>query len=165
MGQEFAQFKEWDFQNGLDWLLLEYESHDKMRKFVRALNRIYAKRAPLWEIDYDWEGFKWLSHNDNSNSVVAFVRRDAAGDEVVTVCNFVPAAHEDYKIGVPAEGRYNVILNTDDEMWGGGGFGQKSYISKPVPMHGQAHSISLKLPAMSTLYLSAGQTGKKHPEK
>ncbi len=154
MGQEFGQFIEWKYDTGLDWLLLGYEKHQQLKEFTKALNHIYLKYPALWEIDYSWEGFNWLVSDDNANSVIAFLRKDKKGETVVIACNFTPVMRENYCFGVPGEGTYEVILNTDDLKFGGEGKGTKTKAtSKKVPMHGYENSISLNLPGLSCILL------------
>lgn len=154
MGTEFAQFIEWKYDSGLDWLLLDFEKHRKTQDYFRELNKIYKKYPALWEIDYGWEGFSWCVSDDKDNSVIAFRRIDKKGDEIVCVCNFTPVAREHYSFGVEKEGVYEVILNSDDERFGGKGGGTKTKAtSKKVPMHGYENSITLNLPGLSALYL------------
>ena len=153
MGQEFAQFREWDYQNGLDWLLLEYEQHAHMQTFVRELNILYLKTPPLWEIDYDWEGFQWIAHDDNENSVIAFRRMDSKGNDLLVVCNFSAVAHESYRVGASRPGRYRVVLNTGDLRHGGDSDTPDTYRAEDRPLHGQPCSLDICLPAMCTLYL------------
>ena len=154
MGQEFAQFDEWNFAKQLDWVLLGYDKHRQMQEFVKTLNNLYKKNRPMWEVDYDWEGFSWISNDDNSQSVIAFRRIDSKGDEIIAVCNFVPVQREIYKIGVPKRGSYEVLLNTDDEKFGGKGRGSKGRLrSKKDKLHGFENSITLDLPPLSVLYL------------
>ncbi len=90
MGSEFAQFIEWNFKQGLDWLLLGYEKHEKMQHFVRTLNQFYLEHRELWENDSDWGGYEWIEPDDRDNSVIAFRRKDRKGRELVVVCNFCP---------------------------------------------------------------------------
>ncbi len=157
MGQEFAQFKEWSEAEELDWGLLAFDRHRQIQDFTRALNRFYLKHSSLWEVDYSWEGFRWISHDDNEQSVIAFRRLDKAGTEIVAVCNFVPVDREDYVIGIPHAGTWRVVLDTDDAAFGGRGLlaqkGIQGYKAQPQPMHGLDHSLTLTLPAMSVQFL------------
>ena len=171
MGQEFAQFKEWNEAEELDWPILQFERHRQMQTCVKELNRLYLDSAPLWEIDFSWEGFSWISHDDNEQSVIAFCRRDRHGEVILAACNFVPVTRENYRIGVPAAGTWKVLFDTDDARYGGEGLlakqGVKSVRSEPVPMHGQADSLSLTLPAMSVQFFkrvsrrSSGKNNRK----
>lgn len=149
MGQEFGQFIEWKYDSELDWLLLGYEKHRQLKDYVKKLNHIYLKNPAFWEIDYSWEGFKWLVSDDNQNSVIAFARRDKKGDELVAVCNLTPVMREKYSFGVEREGVYEVILSSDAVEFGGEGKGSKRATSKKVPMHGFDNSITLDLPGFS----------------
>lgn len=152
MGNEFAQFIEWDPEKELDWLLLEYDAHKKTKKFVKDLNNFYISHSQFWENDSDWEGFKWISNDDNSQSVISFRRIDKKGNEIIVVCNFCPVERRNYKIGVPEKGTYKCIFSTDKLSYGGKGTRLNVRKSKSEPMHGCDESISLTLPAMSVLY-------------
>ena len=154
MGQEFGQFIEWNYEQGLDWLLLDYPKHRALQDYFREINLFYKKNRPLWEVDDSWEGFSWISSDDKDNSVIAFRRIDAAGKEVIAVCNFTTVERQDYRIGVPKKGNYKVVFNSDDEKYGGEGRGDKEKIrAEAVNMHGFEQSISLDLPPLSTIYL------------
>lgn len=154
MGSEFGQFIEWKYDSGLDWLLLDYEAHRKLKAYTQALNTFYKKNAPLWQIDYSWEGFSWISSDDNTNSVIAFRRTDKKGKEIIAVSNLTTVHRSGYEIGVPAAGTYEVVFNSDEERFGGTGKGTSGQIkSNPRPMHGHEQSISLELAGMSTIYL------------
>ena len=164
MGQEFGQFIEWNYKQELDWLLLDYDMHRKLKEFSRTLNRFYKRNPAMWEIDYSWEGFSWISSDDSANSVIAFRRMDKKGDELIAVCNFTPVTRENYRIGVPDKGTYRIVLNTDSVEFGGSGTKmQKTYTSKPIPMHSFGQSISLTLPGLSVVYLK--KQGKKADNK
>ena len=153
MGQEFAQFIEWNYKNELDWLLLDYDAHKNMQRYVSELNKLYLKTSEFWEIDYSWDGFGWISNDDNTQSIIAFRRIDKSGNEIITVCNFVPVARENYRIGVPKKGTYKRIFCSESEKYGGTvSAGAKSYKSESVPMHGFKNSIALDIPAMSVSY-------------
>ncbi|MCD7797300.1 MAG: 1,4-alpha-glucan branching protein GlgB [Clostridiales bacterium] len=154
MGSEFGQFIEWNYKQGLDWLLLDYDMHKKLQGFTRELNTFYKNTPALWEIDYSWEGFHWISSEDNANSVIAFRMIDKSSKEIIAVFNFTPNNFDEYRIGVPESGTYKVVLDTSLAKYGG----EKSHLSgtyktKNKPMHGLEQSISLKLGGLSALYL------------
>lgn len=154
MGQEFAQFKEWNYEGELDWGLLQNDPNKKMQDFVKDLNKFYVDNPAFWEIDDSWDGFSWISHDDYRQSVIAFRRIDKEGSEIVTVCNFVPVQREDYKIGVPyADGVYKQIFSTDEKRFGGLGVDNKSIKILDEPMHGYEQAISLTIPPLSVMYL------------
>ncbi len=154
MGTEFGQFIEWDYKKGLDWLLLDYDMHRLLKSYTRDLNRFYKKNAPLWQIDYTWEGFNWIVSDDNINSVIAFTRTDESGEKIVAVCNFTPVKREFYKIGVPESGTYEIIFNSDSAKYGGAGEKiKKTNKTKKGEMHGYADYLELTLPPMTTIYL------------
>ena len=154
MGQEFAQFIEWNYQTQLDWMLLEYDMHKKMQNFVRTLNLFYKSNKAFFEEDTSWEGFKWISNDDNEQSVISFYRSNKKTKKTIVVCNFVPVERQEYRIGVEQAGDYEIVLNTDDEQFGGFGTPIKKLISsEKVSMHGFKNSINLTLPPLSVLYL------------
>ena len=152
MGNEFAQFSEWDYSKQLEWFMLDYEKHSKMQQFVKNLNKFYLENPPLWENDSDWNGFSWICHDDRDNSVVSFVRRDLKGNEVIAVCNFCPNTREKYRIGVPGMGEYKPVFSSDNKKYGGKGTVLRKTKSKKIPMHGYEQSIEIKIPALSTVY-------------
>ncbi|WP_294524126.1 1,4-alpha-glucan branching protein GlgB [uncultured Allofournierella sp.] len=164
MGQEFAQFSEWNETKGLDWMLLEYDSHRQMEAYVRDLNHFYTEHPELWEVDYSWEGFQWIVPDDNQQSVIAFLRRDAKGKMIMVVCNFNPIQRVDYQMGVPNPGTYKELLNSDDVKYGGGGVHNPAKRTRKKPMHGFDQSIQLTLPPLSTVYLAVPET-KAQPKK
>ena len=152
MGNEFAQFIEWNYANELDWLLLDYDKHKKMHRFVKDLNKFYLDNPPLWEEDTSWDGFKWISLDDNEQSIISFRRIDSKGNEIIAVCNFCPVKRTKYRIGVPYKGTYSCVFSTDKKIYGGSGVRLSKVKSKDVPMHGLEQSICLTLPAMSVTY-------------
>ncbi len=154
MGQEFAQFIEWNYEKQLDWLLFDYEIHAQTQTFVKALNKFYKETPALWQNDCSWEGFSWISADDNEQSVIAFRRIDNKKKEIITVCNFVPVRREKYRIGVPKPGTYNVVFNTDEKEFGGEDLVKiKSYKAENKPVHGLDYSIELDLAPLSAIYL------------
>ncbi len=152
MGQEFAQYKEWNFRTELDWEVLEFEPHRKLHEYVKALNKFYRQTPAMWECDTSWEGFHWISSEDNTNSVIAFRRIAANKDEVIVVCNFQPVRHEIYDIGVPYYADYEEVFNSDDAEYGGTGVTNGTVTAKEEPMHGEQYRVTLDLPPMSVLY-------------
>ncbi len=162
MGSEFGQFIEWNYKQGLDWLLLDYEKHRKMLGFSKELNRFYKAHPALWEIDYDWEGFQWISSDDNANSVIAFRRVDKSGKELIAVFNFTPNSFDEYRIGVPEYATYSVVMDTSLEKYGGTKPRMSgTYKAKKQPMHGLDQSIGLKLNGLSALFLEKKEIKKK----
>ena len=161
MGQEFAQFIEWDYKKELDWLLLDYDKHTKMQQFVKKLNTLYLKTKALWEIDFSWEGFSWIANDDNEQSVIAFRRSDKSGKEIIAVCNFVPVERKGYRIGLPFSADYKLVLNTDSSEYGGsGGEVLEKLTAESVAMHGCKYSAELTLPPLSVLYYEYKPTAK-----
>ena len=152
MGSEFAQFIEWNFKQGLDWLLLGYEKHEKMQHFVRTLNQFYLEHRELWENDSDWGGYEWIEPDDRDNSVIAFRRKDRKGRELVVVCNFCPVLRENYRLGLPKQGWYVPVLNTDDEAFGGYGFKPEIVRTEKTPSHNQKQSGLFRIPPMSVCF-------------
>ena len=153
MGQEFGQFNEWYEAKPLDWMLLDYDKHKQLQTYVKTLNQFYKDTPAFWQVDYSWEGFQWIVPDDYQQSVVAFLRKDAAGKQIMVVCNFTPVLRDGYIMGAPVSGTYKEILNSDDAAFGGSGqYHNKSVRSKKVPMHGFDQSITLTLPPLSTIY-------------
>ena len=161
MGQEFGQFIEWDEKKQLDWMLLDYEKHKQLQAYVRDLNHFYTANPALWQVDYSWEGFQWIVPDDNQQSVIAFLRRDAAGKMVMIVCNFNPVWRNGYNMGVPVSGTYKEVLSSDDAKYGGSGFSNGSVRSSKGTMHGFDQHIALTLPPLSTVYLTVPAPRKK----
>ena len=164
MGCEFGQFKEWDFESGLDWLLLDYESHRMLQHFVRSLNRFYRENAALWENDFSWDGFSWIAHDDYAQSIIVFRRIDHKGRELAVLCNFTPVERKPYRIGVPVFGTYAEVFSTDAAEFGGTGISNGVIETEPVSMHGFAQSLNLTVPPLSVLFLEL-KTEKPYPQK
>ena len=168
MGQEFGQFTEWNETKSLDWMLLGYDKHTELQTYVKTLNKFYKDHPAFWQIDYSWEGFQWIVPDDSRQSVVAFLRKDANGKQILVVCNFNPVLREGYTLGAPNSGTYKEILNSDDEAFGGAGtVHNKAVRSKKKPLHGFEQSITITLPPMSVLYFEvpAKRTRKTAEEK
>ncbi len=152
MGNEFAQFIEWNYKEPLEWFMLKYEKHKKMQNFIKDLNAFYLQNKPLWENDSDWQGFSWIAHDDNEQSVISFIRRDEEGNEVVVICNFCPVERKNYRIGVTKKGVYKPVLSSDSAKYGGTGKRLSRIKTKDIKMHGYDQSIAVTLPPLSTIY-------------
>ena len=161
MGGEFAQFSEWAYQRGLDWMLLDYPAHRQMQAYVKALNHFYLATPQLWEQDTDWRGFEWISHEDNRNNIIAFRRVAKDGSNIVVVVNFSPEEQQEYRIGVPITGTYEEIFTSDKTEFGGSGMANGKLKTENKPMHGQEQSIVLKIPRFGVLFLKGKARAKR----
>lgn len=161
MGSEFGQFKEWDYESGLDWLLLDYESHRMLQHFTRTLNHFYKDNPCLWENDFSWEGFSWIAHDDYTQSIISFRRIDNHGKELIALCNFNPVRREHYRIGAPVYGTYTEVFSTDAAEFGGGGITNGTFDTDAVPMHGFEQSMELTIPPLSVLYFKLVKEKKR----
>lgn len=166
MGTEFLQESEWNYEGELQWGLLKQTQNQKAQAFFRSLNRFYRETRPLWEIDFSWEGFSWIANDDYTQSVIAFRRMDSMGGEVLAVCNFQPVERQNYRIGAPYAGVYTEIFSTEEVAFGGTGTKTCEMLhSDPVPMHGQAQSISLTLPPLSVAFLTCQRDRSEQRKK
>ena len=161
MGGEFAQFSEWAYQRGLDWMLLDYPAHRQMQAYVKALNHFYLATPQLWEQDTDWRGFEWISHEDNRNNIIAFRRVAKDGSDIVVVVNFSPEEQQEYRIGVPITGTYEEIFTSDKTEFGGSGMANGKLKTENKPMHGQEQSIVLKIPRFGVLFFKGEARAKR----
>lgn len=156
MGNEFAQGREWNYNEGLDWFLLEEEGgwHKGVQDFVRELNHVYKDTAPLYQLDQWPEGFEWLVADDGDNSVFVFERRDREGNRVIVISNFTPVVREGYRFGVNSAGEYREILNSDDLHYKGSGVSAGATVeTEEVWSHGKPNSLSVTVPPLATVYL------------
>ena len=161
MGGEFAQFSEWAYQRGLDWMLLDYPAHRQMQAYVKALNHFYLATPQLWEQDTDWRGFEWISHEDNRNNIIAFRRVAKDGSDIVVVVKFSPEEQQEYRIGVPITGTYEEIFTSDKTEFGGSGMANGKLKTENKPMHGQEQSIVLKIPRFGVLFFKGKARAKR----
>jgi 1,4-alpha-glucan branching enzyme len=150
MGGEFGQWIEWNPSQALDWNLLEYQPHRRVKQLVADLNRLYKAEPSLHEVDFEWQGFEWIDFHDADNSVVAFLRRARdPNNHLVVVCNFTPLSHTGYRIGVPEPCFYREVLNTDDAKYGGSGVtNAPGRQAVPVPWQNQPCHIETTLPPL-----------------
>jgi 1,4-alpha-glucan branching enzyme len=156
MGGEFGQFIEWKYDDGLDWHLLDYELHHKMKEYVKDLNHFYRENPAFWEDDGGWNGFCWISPNDSDFSLLVFMRRGRRPEQnVIAVLNFTPVLREKYIIGVPEAAGYRITFNSDDKRYGGTGkVHKRTIVPKKVPCHGFEQSLCLTVPPLSAVFIS-----------
>src|SRR5450755_3941168 len=153
MGQEIGQREEWNHNQGIRWELLEFDCHRKLQSLVRELNRLYRASPALYEVDFHYSGFEWVDFRDGQNSIIAFLRHgNDPKDFILVCCNFTPVPRQGYEFGVPEEGFYQEILNTDSELFGGTNMGNGGCVSsRPIPMHQRPHSIAITLPPLAVV--------------
>ena len=160
MGCEYGPFREWDFENELEWFMLDYEPHRRLKEFTKALNLFYLAHPALWERDCATEGFEWISPDDNRNNVAVFLRRSDE-EELVVAVNFSPQRWDNYRFGLPDDARYEEIFNSDDPAYGGYGVFNREIVTEPVPMHGRTHSAQISVPPFGAVILKKKPTPKR----
>ena len=154
MGSEFGQRREWQHEEGLEWWVLEFPEHGGVMNWMSDLNRVYASEPALHEIDFQDAGFEWIDCCDAEDSTLSFIRKARDGKGTVLVaCNFTPVPRENYLIGVPHDGYWREVLNSDATWYGGSGLGNYGGVqSTPVPAHGRYHAIRITLPPLAVVY-------------
>ena len=150
MGTEFGQGREWDSAATLDWYVLDYPFHQGMQTLVRDLNHLYHSSPALYKYEFDWQGFEWIDCHDNQQSILSFIRRDG-DDFVVVIVNFTPVAREGYRIGVPREGVYREIFNSDSGLYGGSNVGNGDHwpTAEPIEWMGRPFSMTVTVPPLA----------------
>ena len=172
MGQDFGQMDEWNENASLEWELLEYPVHSRMKEYVKELNTLYRQYPALYKKDYHPDGFEWVNCMDSANNIIAFLRKTEKKEEsLLFVCNFAPVHHEKYRVGVPFEGRYKEIFCSDAERFGGSGIGNpRAKLSRKEECDGKNDSITIQLPPLGICIFSCTpeklkQTAKKKAVK
>ena len=154
MGVELGTEKEWAFDKSLDWELLEQEPNRQLHQYIKDINRFYLEQSPLWEIDFDWEGFQWLVSDDNHNNVVVFLRRDKTGNELICAINFSPNTYEDYRFGCPPVREYVEVFNSDRPEYGGSGVVNAAPCKVSwKESHGMESSVAIRIPPFGAVFL------------
>jgi 1,4-alpha-glucan branching enzyme len=155
MGGEIAQWKEWNYKEGLEWYLLEKPLHKGIQRLVARLNALYRDEPALHRFDCETRGFEWIDDQDYQSNVLAFLRKGEEDEEpIVVVCHFADTVRPGYRIGLPAPGEYREILNTQDPAFEGWGpLNEGTLVSEAVEQHGREHSLTLTLPPLSVLFL------------
>jgi 1,4-alpha-glucan branching enzyme len=154
MGCEIGQWKEWNYNQSIDWDLLQYPLHDGVRRLVQHLNFLYKTEPAFSENDDSYAGFEWIDLHDSDNSIFTFVRKGRSGSTLLFAVNATPVPRHAYRVGAPGEGWYEEILNTDAETYGGSNVGNwGGQHADPIGWQGRSHSLSLTLPPLSTIGL------------
>ncbi len=149
MGGELGQFTEWNFQQELDWMLLDYDMHRKTQTFFRDLNRFYLENPALWADDISWDGYQWIQPDDGDNSLIAFRRMAPDGSELIVACNFTPVNRESYRLGVGAPGSYKCVFSSNDVKYGGTGSDIREAVSEDIPYREYKRSALFDIPPIS----------------
>lgn len=145
MGSEFGQWNEWNAEKSLDWSLLDFPTHQGVKSMLSDLNRLYTDQPALHQVDFDWNGFRWIDASDYEKSVLSFIRYSEDSDDyLVFVFNFTPVVHHNYVIGVPEKCRYNVIFNSDSHYYGGSNVD----VPNPESHEGEWHGLPAHMPVV-----------------
>ncbi|MDD5773751.1 MAG: 1,4-alpha-glucan branching protein GlgB [bacterium] len=153
MGDEIAQWKEWDEAHSLEWDVLKYPDHQGIRMWVRDLNYFYRNEPAMYELDFELAGFKWVDFHDVNNSILSFLRMGkTTDDKILVICNFTPVIRHDYKVGVPEDGFWKEVLNSDAKCYGGSNQGNMGGVEAvEFNMNNMDHSISVTLPPLGVV--------------
>jgi 1,4-alpha-glucan branching enzyme len=176
MGGEFGQWQEWNHDRSLDWHLLDNPMHEGLRKWVADLNRTYRQESALHELDFDPSGFEWIDCNDSQNSTISLIRKGSVqvsgvkGEisptrlepeawnpnptgTVLIICNFTPLPRFNYRVGVPAGGFWQELLNSDASEYGGSGLGNLGGVqAEEIPYHARPYSLNITLPPLAVTF-------------
>jgi len=155
MGGEFGQWREWNHDSSLDWHLLQYPPHRGLQQWVKDLNAFYISEPVLYEVDFEREGFEWINLADWEQSVISFIRKGrTTKDILLVICNFTPVPRYKYMVGVPVDGAWRLVLNSDDKKYGGSGLVKIVKVkAKKIPYNDRPYSISVTLPPLGVLFL------------
>ncbi|WP_428775960.1 1,4-alpha-glucan branching protein GlgB [Vibrio sp.] len=153
MGTEFGQTGEWNHDDQLQWFLLDFERHQGVQALTRDLNLLYRNEKALHELDSEPRGFEWRLQDAAEASILAHERLSDSGERILIITNFTPVPHENFRLGVPLAGEYQLLLNTDDSAYCGSSFEVKTTVkSEKVESEGLPQSLSLRVPPLATLY-------------
>jgi 1,4-alpha-glucan branching enzyme len=160
MGDEFGQWREWNHETSIDWHLLQFDRHQTLQKLVGDLAHLYRREPALHELDFEWKGFDWIDCNDSLGSVLSYLRRGkSTATEIMTICNFTPLPRTGYRVGVPRDGYWQEILNSDADDYGGSGLGNKGGLqTENIPYHGQPFSLNITLPPLAAVIFKSPRT-------
>ena len=166
MGCEFGQFREWDYASGVEWFMLDYESHAKLQRYTAELNHFYLENPPLWECDDSWGGFQWIDADNRDQSIVSYRRIDRAGKELIVLINFTPVVREKFLLGVPYSGVYEEIFNSDAVDFGGSGVCNPDALKTTgKAWNGCPDSLHLEVPPLGAVILRCRRKRKSVPAR
>ena len=152
MGSEFGQSAEWNFDQSLDWHLLQYDFHGGIKNLITDLNKLYKQEPALFEKQFSHDGFEWINYGDHENSVISYIRKGNNLDEnVVIVCNLTPVTRENYRIGIPSKKNLEEIFNSDKKEYGGSNVYNVNLKTQDIPWNGRDFSCSMTLPPLGIL--------------
>jgi 1,4-alpha-glucan branching enzyme len=157
MGNEIAQWGEWDYRKSLDWVCLQSPDHRGVQTLVADLNRYYRATPALWEEDFDQKGFQWLTSDDADHNTLSYVRYDSHGHPVVVIVNFSGSQWNNYQVALPQGGSWHEVINTDDKCYDGAGVVNQPFEATGGPFHSRPASAYLTIPALSAIILEPGQ--------
>mgnify|MGYP006269725065 CR=1 FL=1 len=159
MGGEFGQWNEWSHDRSLDWHLLDYPMHAGLQRWVADLNKIYRTEPAMHELDFSWDGFEWIDCNDGNQSIISSIRKgNSPDDTVLIVANFTPVPRYNYRLGVPSDGFWQELLNSDATDYGGSGVGNYGGVTaEAIAIHDRAYSVNVHLPPLGILFFKRQQ--------
>ena len=151
MGAEFGQSGEWNFEQSLDWHLLQYPFHKGIQTVITELNALYKSQPALYEKQFSPEGFEWINYSDHENAVMTYIRKgNDSKNDLIVICNFTPVVRENYRIGIPRKGELVELFNSDAKLFGGSGVQQNGKLKvEATPYDGRDYSIALTLPPLA----------------
>lgn len=152
MGCDIAQGTEWNFNQSLDWYVLDYSYHKGIQTLVKDLNKLYVKHPALFQHDFDNQGFEWIDCHDVEQSIISFTRKTEQ-ETLIVILNFTPVPRENYRIGVPRPGTYHEIFNSDSEYYAGSNTGNGYIVSEDTPWMNQEQSLNLTIPPLAGIVL------------
>jgi 1,4-alpha-glucan branching enzyme len=173
MGAEIGQYTEWNYKGSIDWQLLEYAPHKGIQELIKALNSLYKKEKALHELDFNAKSFEWIDLSDNKNCVISYLRKaEDQNNFVVVVANLTPIPHENYQMGLPQGGDYEIIFNSDDTQYYGSNYSEiRKYSATNTARNNREFSVVLNLPPLSVIVLKPSKkisktvTSKKTDKK
>lgn len=162
MGQEFGQFKEWDYSEGLEFFLLDYPKHSELKAFFKDVNEFYRSNDAFYSIEKSWDGFEWLIAEDGDHNSLAYVRRGKSGEEILVIINFSGESHENYTVGIGRQAEYELVFSSDEKKYGGSGnVDKRIYSTKKGEANGRNFVISAFVPKYSFMYLKKSDEDKR----
>lgn len=153
MGGEIGQFIEWNYEREVDWFLKDYEKHQLLNTCVKDVNSLYLSENSFYYNDDAYKGFEWIDYANNTQSIVSFIRNGKKNEHIIVVCNFTPKVYPDFELGVPFMGKYKEVFNSDDEKYGGSGYGDNTdLMAVKETKHGRPQSVKIDVAPLATMY-------------